>query len=121
MKIYYLAHPVTGDDEYTYEENLEHAIEIARILYAADIYVDLPWYAIIHILDNNDPKHLEVGLQIVTNIAAERDGVIMVGHKISRGMSRERDTALDNARPVYNCTHVRDKDLVTVLRSFIKD
>lgn len=121
MKIYYLAHPVTPDEHYTFEENIEHALEIARILYAEDIYVDLPWYPIVHILDNNDPKHLEIGLKIVTQIASERDGVIMVGHKISKGMSREADTAKDNWKPVYNCTRVRDKDLITVLRSFIKE
>lgn len=89
MKIYYLAHPVTADETYTTEQNLLHVRRVQKLLWEAGIRTVLPWSLHSKFLGNCE-------------VVQCCDGIILVGHKLSEGMSYEKLAAESAGVPVYD-------------------
>jgi hypothetical protein len=109
MKIYYLAHPVRGDDQFSEEENLEHALLVQGLLYEAGIFTVNPWYTFIKLYPNvKSPEDIEQFLKEDCAVLERLDGVVLVGHKLSDGMRRELNHALSNDLDIVNYIGIPD-------------
>lgn len=102
MKLYYLAHPVRPDGTHSEKGNLQMARLFQRVINDAGVMVVNPWYTLILNYPDRDTKHIETFLQLDCEVVARFDGVILCGHTLSSGMTRERDTAIDQGLEVIN-------------------
>src|SRR5947208_2104557 len=84
-KIFYLAHPLAPDDQFTFDENMEHVVWVMRECYDAGIYVVAPYHTISLALDEDSLEHHRIGLEIDCTLIPKLDGLILTGHKRSRG------------------------------------
>ena len=87
--VWYLAHPIAADGEYSTEENLEHARKVLRLFLEAGIYVTAPWIPACEVLDDTNVDHRRLGLDIDTTIVSHLRKLILTGHRVSEGMYRE--------------------------------
>jgi hypothetical protein len=109
MKIYYLAHPVRGDEYFTEKENLEHALLVQELLYNAGIFTVNPWYTFIKMFPGvTDPVEIEKFLDEDCAVLERLDGVVLAGHKLSYGMQRELTHAFNNDLDVINYIGIPD-------------
>lgn len=91
MSVYYLAHPLTPDDRFTYEQNMAHVLEMVRFFLDNDVHVIAPYHTHCLVLDDQNEKHRELGLEIDVRVVKSLKRIILVGHKQSRGMTIERE------------------------------
>lgn len=107
MKVAYVAHPVSGDVAL----NIARAKRWIRWLvdYRRDIAYIAPWITDVEILDDNDPREREMGLQRDAEIIRRCDLFVMVGGRVSSGMDRERSVALDAGLEVLDYTKWGDE------------
>lgn len=94
MDIWYLAHPVSRDDKYTTEQNLDHALKIQKILFEAGIVTVMPWHSYCLTYGSAEGERLAKCLKMDCQIVKLLGKLILVGHKLSYGMAVEFD-ALD--------------------------
>jgi hypothetical protein len=87
--VFYLAHPLTTDDKHTYEENMDHVLKVARILLDNGVRVIVPWHTLCICMDDSNPEHRKLGLEIDCYVAAKLGRIILSGHKVSTGMAAE--------------------------------
>jgi len=122
--VWYLAHSLATDEHYTYEQNMDHVLVVARLLVDAGIRVIAPWHTLCLALDDDNPEHRRVGIEIDCYVAAELRKIILTGHKLSRGMTKERDAVLVRKGYVLNLVGVKDKFLaettLTMLLEFMQ-
>lgn len=90
--VFYLAHPLSADEKYTYDQNMDHVLKIARIIIDNNIRVIVPWHTLCLCLDDSNPEHRRVGLEIDCFVASRMSGVILTGHKLSSGMRQEAES-----------------------------
>lgn len=115
-KIFYLAHPLATDDEFTFDDNMEHVVWAVRQCYSAGLYVVAPYHTISLALDENNLEHRRVGLEVDCNIVRKLDGLILTGHKLSSGMMVERKVAMAAKLQIFDFTGVKDADLKPALK-----
>lgn len=104
MKLYYMAHPVSGD----VAGNLARAKRWLKWLYKeyTDWGIIAPWLEIVEYsgLDNNNLEDLLRGLEIDKETVARCDGIILVGGQISRGMHMELEVAKQHGLHIEDLT-----------------
>jgi hypothetical protein len=114
VKIYYLAHPVKGDEKYTTEQNLQHALIVQSILWEGGYATIMPWWTYCEVYGAGIPgKTLEKFLQMDVETLRRCDGLILVGHRISHGMRVEANAADDADMTVIDLTGIPDDEILT--------
>lgn len=115
MKIYYLAHPIAPDENYTVDQNLAHLLKMQRILWEAAIWTIIPYYTyVVEHGSGHDKPNLEEFLRFDCEVVTRCNGIILAGHKVSNGMKRELDAVTDGT--VHSFVGVRDADLTGMIR-----
>jgi hypothetical protein len=94
--LWYLAHPVTPDDEHTFEQNLEHTRKMLRVCHTKGFYAIAPWYGMVEAYKEwrGTPEYAafrELGLGMDEQTVAAFGNIILTGHILSSGMRRELD------------------------------
>jgi hypothetical protein len=110
--LWYLAHPIAPDEKFSFEENMAHALQVARILTDAGLSVCLPWFAMCRFLDDSNPEHRALGMEFNKKMVKRLDGLLLTGHKISKGMQIERETC----NSCVDLTGTPDKRLAEMVR-----
>lgn len=117
MRVWYLAHPIAGDVQYTTEQNLAHVLKIQKLFFDAEIYTTAPYYSwIVQFGGTSDFKNIMQMLDMDCECVVRLGGIILVGHKISRGMSFELEAARANLCTVVDLTKVPDHLLVQTFK-----
>lgn len=118
-RVWYLAHPVAGDEKFTIGQNLTHSLEVARIVWDAGYRVILPWHTHCLFLDDSNPEHRATGMECNRQILESVGRIILVGHKLSGGMEAEAKIVSSLIGGVLiDLIGVSDRDLTTYLRRF---
>lgn len=119
--VWYLAHPVAGDERFTYDQNLEHVLKIAFLCFEEGFRVYVPWYAMCLIMPDSNPEYRRIGLEVDCELARLTGLMIQTGHKLSSGMQQELDAL--NMEPetiCINCIGANDQEIRDQLREFRK-
>jgi hypothetical protein len=114
-EVWYLAHPVSPDQRFSFDDNMAHVLKVARICHDAGFKVCVPWYADCLYLDDTNAEHRAAGLAMDVALAAQLGRIILVGHRLSGGMSKETDAVRIAGGTVLNLVGVADDDLASAL------
>lgn len=106
--LWYLAHPVRADEQYTVQQNLDHTLVVMQILWNAGFNVIAPWHTIC--LFEKDESSIERCLALDQDVVKRTDGIILTGHKLSRGMMREIEV-VTSFNSIFNLVRTPDKFL----------
>lgn len=109
--IWYLAHPVSPDARFTFEQNMAHALVVARIADDVGFKVCLPWYADCLYHDDSNASHRADGLAMDVEIARLVGRIMLVGHRISSGMQAELAAVMAAGGTVLRAVGVPDQQL----------
>jgi hypothetical protein len=118
-KLFYLAHPLATDDDYNFDQNMNHVVKTLRFCYEAGLCVVAPYHTISLALDDNNLDHRRIGLEVDCELVLRLDGIILVGHKLSRGMKEELMTAQDYSLTVFNLIGKPDRFLVSEIEKLL--
>lgn len=114
MKLWYLAHPVAGDEHRTLEENLEHVLLVQKILWYEGIKAINPWYTYVRNFGQLSPQAVGPFLEMDIEVVKRCDGLVLAGHKLSRGMQFEYNA---HEGLVIDLIAVPDDKLVEVIKA----
>lgn len=92
--VWYLSHPLATDDRFTFQQNVAHAKKMMRLCFDAGVRVVAPYLNIIEVLDDDNLDHRRIGLEVDCAVAYALGRIIMVGHKISKGMQVEKEAVV---------------------------
>lgn len=106
--VWYLAHPLTTDDKYTFDQNMAHVLKVARIIIDNGIRVIAPWHTLVLCLDDENPQHRKLGLEIDCHVVEKLGRIICTGHKISTGMAAEMRACANVHGDMANWVGVHD-------------
>lgn len=113
MKVWYLAHPIAGDEKFRTEQNLEHLVEAQKILLEGGIYTVAPYYSwIVAFGGAADFKQINTMLDIDCECVRSLYRIMLIGHKLSRGMGIEKREAERNGLAVVDLIGVPNSQLV---------
>jgi hypothetical protein len=117
--IWYMSHPLAGDDKYTFEQNMEHVVHTMRIFYEEGWMVVAPYHTICLALWDDNPEWRRLGLECDCNIARTLGFMVMTGHKISSGMKNEAEAAMrcKTGGVIHNFVGYNDEELRIALRA----
>jgi hypothetical protein len=117
--VWYLSHPLAGDDKYTFEQNMEHVIHVMRICYEEGWMVIAPYHTICLALEDDNPEWRRMGLECDCNVAQKLGFMLMTGHKISSGMGHEAEASMrcKTGGIVHNFVGYNDEELRIALRA----
>lgn len=121
MRIFYLAHPAAADRKYNEEQNLVHARKVQLLLLEAGLVTVMPWHTWIASLGSgwdNPQIDMETFIALDKECITRFDGVILTGHRISRGMAFEMEHAVKIGKIVMDFTSIPDSQLVEAVRSW---
>lgn len=120
-EVWYLGHPLAGDAQYTFQQNMDHVIHMMRICYEEGFIVVAPYHTICLALDDDNSEWRRIGLECDCNVVRKLGRVILCGHKLSSGMGHELASCASVANGVV---HVlvghNDEEFRATLR-FIKN
>lgn len=106
--LWYLAHPVGAADRAGVEANLARAGRWLAFLLAVEpgVAIVAPWLAtmLAGVQDDMNPEHRARGMRDNLVAAARCDGIVLVGGRISAGMSQEIAAVLDEMGEVADLT-----------------
>jgi hypothetical protein len=92
--VWYLSHPLAGDEQYDFAQNMAHVVKLLRICYEEGVMAIAPYHTICLALDDDDPKWRRMGLECDCNIARMMGYVLLTGHKCSSGMRHEAEQSM---------------------------
>jgi hypothetical protein len=94
MKVWYLAHPVSGDEVSTINNNMNKVLDFLYVLRSIGIHAQAPYYADLAAgIDDKDPVVRRASMDAnLRCLAGGYDGLILCGHKMSAGMREEYET-----------------------------
>lgn len=105
--VWYLAHPVAPDERFSLQENLDHTVEVLRILFETGVYAVAPWHTMLLGIPDS-PENRELGLAIDVAVVRKLGRIILTGHKVSSGMKVEIES-LPSGATTINLVGVADK------------
>jgi hypothetical protein len=134
LPVWFLAHPVAGDEKYSYTDNMGikvtgitedevasiesgHVIKVLKLCYAAGFAAVAPYYELCLALDDNNPNDRTAGMLTGTTLIKGLGRLILSGHKLSRGMEQEVAACLDVGGSYLNLIGVPDRDFVAALKT----
>lgn len=101
--VYYMAHPVAPDDKFTYQQNMDHILEMMKFLYVeCNIRCVAPYHTMCLVLPEHEPIYRKIGLEVDLVIVRQMRKLILVGHKISTGMRDELTAASESNSSILN-------------------
>lgn len=109
MKIYYLAHPVRPDSQFTEKQNLEDVIQIQKLLWDCGVWTIIPWYT--NVLIRPNTVNIDEYLVFDEECVRRCDGIILSGHRLSDGMKAELKAAREAGLDVINLIGVSHKHI----------
>jgi len=93
-KLIYIAHPVSPVEGETYEENLKGATEWLRwAILTKGVYAIAPYIGMCYALDEEDPMHRTMGIDIDLEVIGRCDQLWLCGPRVSSGMAVEASYA----------------------------
>ena len=110
VDVYYMGHPVAGDEHFTYEQNLAHIPHMIRVLADCGIHAQAPYYATLLAYPDPTKEQITKGLLEDCEIVRCMRKIVLVGHKLSIGMGQELD-ALDGSGTVLNLIGLSDQQI----------
>jgi hypothetical protein len=87
--VWFLAHPVAGDERFTYAQNMAHIEWVARECFRAGLLVIAPYVLTCRILDDALPADRALGMSVNDGVIRGLGRLLMCGHKRSSGMQHE--------------------------------
>jgi hypothetical protein len=123
LPVWFLAHPVAGDEKYSYKDNMGdnefngHVIDILKLCYAAGFPAIAPYYELCLALDDNNPNDRAAGMLTGITLVKGLSRLILAGHKVSSGMEQEVAACLDVGGQILNLVGVADRDFITAIKS----
>lgn len=87
--VWYLAHPVAADDQFTYAQNMAHCLHMLKLCWEEGFRCVAPWYELCLIFDETNMANRIAGLEADCKIVTALGRIILTGHKVSRGMQTE--------------------------------
>lgn len=93
--VWYLAHPIKGDEKYTVQQNMDHIVHLTKLFYECGIYVVAPYHTVMLALDDNKQEHRRMGMEANHAALAKLGKLLLVGHKLSEGMKGELQLVVD--------------------------
>ena len=120
MKIWYLAHPVLSDDQYTVEENLVHVLVVQKILHEMEVFTIVPWYTWVKLYGAEEDTLLRTHMLDLKCGVVKRLGgrIVLTGHKMAEGMLTELKAAMtESTFEVTNLIGIPDDQLKLFLET----
>ena len=116
--IYYLSHPLAPDDEYTFQQNMDHVVHLIRLFYEEGWHVIAPYHTICLALPDDNIEYRITGLEVDCNVCRKIGNVILTGHKFSSGMRHEFEQAMTcrSGGIIHNFIGYNDDELRVALR-----
>lgn len=87
--VWYLAHPISADKQFTAQQNMDHVVKLCGILLNRSIKVVAPYHTHLLCLDDNNETHRKIGLETDCAVARALGRIVLTGHKLSDGMKAE--------------------------------
>lgn len=85
-----MAHPIAPDDRFTYEQNMQHILDMMQFFYVeCGIRVIAPYHTMCLVLPDDQPEFRRIGLEVDLVVVRALGRLILAGHKISSGMKDE--------------------------------
>jgi hypothetical protein len=119
-RVYYLSHPLAADEKYTFQQNMDHVVHLMRLFYEEGMYVIAPYHTICLALPDDNAEYRRIGLEVDCNIARLMGNLILVGHKLSKGMKNELESASegpDEDKRIYDLIGLTDGELRVTIRA----
>jgi hypothetical protein len=117
--VYYLSHPLAPDEYYTFEQNMAHVLHMLRLCLDEGVRAIAPYHTHCLVLDDSNHAHRKLGLETDCAVVHRIGDMLMVGHKVSRGMLEEAKYASSYIDLTgYKDSVVREK--LQLLRAFGK-
>ena len=92
-RLYYLAAPLAPEKGETVESNLARAKRYLRKFNLDGYHTIAPWIGLVESLDEEDPEHRRLGMEVATRALRLCGGIILCGPRVSSGMLAELDIA----------------------------
>lgn len=98
----YVASPFSGDPH----GNVDRARRWVKWLMERepDVAFQCSWMTLAMVLDDSDPEHRERALRDCVTLAGACDGIVLVGGRVSPGMTLELDACIAGGGVVYDLT-----------------
>lgn len=124
MPVWFLAHPVAGDERFTYEDNMGgdvhrsngHVVDLLTLCFRAGFPAIAPYHTLCLALDDNSENDRTAGMLVGTTLIKGLGRLILSGHKLSRGMEQEVAACLSVGGHYLNLIGVPDRDFVEALK-----
>ncbi len=122
MELWYLAHPVSVDEQHSEQDNMDHVLEVQKILWEADVKTVNPWYSYVSAYGSarEDSERLEVFLTFDKAVIGILGGIILTGHKMSQGMEIEFKHALAHKLRIVNLIGVPDERIGQLMAMYLE-
>ena len=122
MKLYYLTHPVRGDEHFSEEENLAHALKVQKILFEAGLNVVNPWFTYPTLYpDVIDDADLTRFIALDREAARRIGHIVQTGHRVSSGMRMEADAVREIGGEILDFVGVPDRALADAVRKTLSN
>jgi hypothetical protein len=116
--IWYMAHPIAADEHFSFDQNMDHVLHMAKLCFEEGFVVITPYHTHCLILDDLNPVHRKMGLDCDVEIVRMLGVMILTGHKISRGMQLELDVLKQGPSNYWiDLTGLDDKTAREMLRA----
>ena len=113
MKVFYLAHPIKGDNVRTTEENLAHILVLQKLLLDAGIFAVAPYWTFVHFLGSgHDFPNFQDFLNADYECARKIGRIILSGHKLSSGMRFELTAVENEAGEIIDLVGIPDDEIL---------
>ena len=114
MRVWYMAHPIAPDERYTFQQNMDHVLEMLHFFLVNGVYVIAPYHTMCLVLPDDNPEYRKLGLAVDVEVVQSIGSVVMVGHKVSSGMKQEEEACNElGARGlVLDCTTLSRKEIL---------
>ena len=119
MQLWYLAHPMKGNNLFTFEDNKRYALGIQRILWEAGIQVVNTWYSLSIIYGAGEGAEMKRYLNLDKAVIRALGGLILTGHRLSSGMRIELEFALENHLRIMNLINIPDEHIAALVKDYI--
>lgn len=109
-KVFYLAHPIRGDEWFSEKDNVEHAFKVQDILWDAGLCIVNPWVSFV-LLYPDEKDDLEPFMRVNEHVLGRLRAICLTGHRLSPGMKREVTTLANSGGEVLDLIGVPDSEL----------
>lgn len=106
--LWYLAAPISPQGSETVEGNLQRALSFQRALLLAGIQVVAPYIELCQALDEGKEAERKLGMAVDMEVLSRCDAIVLVGPRISSGMTAERNFALLHDLKIHDATGLTD-------------